>query len=83
MVYAVARSKEYLEEGYEPDLDGDFKPNMINSVVFLVEAVQQVLLRLYLVLAVVLLSVHSGTSGTRYVSYHPVPVCISVFCVFA
>lgn len=55
MVYAVARSKEYLEEGYEPDLDGDFKPNMINSVVFLVEAVQQVLLRLYLVLAVVLL----------------------------
>lgn len=43
MVYAVARSKEHLEEGYEPDLDGDFKPNMINSVVFLVGAVQQVL----------------------------------------
>lgn len=42
MVYAVARSKQYLEEGYEPDLDGDFKPNMINSVVFLVGAVQQV-----------------------------------------
>lgn len=42
MVYAVARSKEYLEEGYEPDLDGEFKPNMINSVVFLVGAVQQV-----------------------------------------
>lgn len=42
MVYAVARSKEYLEEGYEPDLDGDFKPNMTNSVVFLVVAVQQV-----------------------------------------
>ncbi|CAM9439260.1 unnamed protein product [Laminaria digitata] len=42
MVYAVARSKQYLEEGYEPDLDGDFKPNIINSVVFLVGAVQQV-----------------------------------------
>ncbi|CAB1105130.1 unnamed protein product [Ectocarpus sp. CCAP 1310/34] len=42
MVYAVARSKEHLEEGYEPDLDGEFKPNMINSVVFLVGAVQQV-----------------------------------------
>lgn len=44
MVYAVARSKDHLEEGYEPDLDGDFKPNMINSVVFLVGAVQQVCL---------------------------------------
>ncbi|CAM9374487.1 unnamed protein product, partial [Hapterophycus canaliculatus] len=42
MVYAVARSKDHLEEGYEPDLDGEFKPNMINSVVFLVGAVQQV-----------------------------------------
>lgn len=42
MVYAVARSKEHLDEDYEPDLDGDFKPNMINSVVFLVGAVQQV-----------------------------------------
>lgn len=42
MVYAVARSKEHLGEDYEPDLDGEFKPNMINSVVFLVQAVQQV-----------------------------------------
>lgn len=42
MVYAVARSKEHLAEDYEPDLDGDFQPNMINSVVFLVGAVQQV-----------------------------------------
>lgn len=38
----MARSKEHLAEDYEPDLDGDFKPNMINSVVFLVGAVQQV-----------------------------------------
>lgn len=42
MVYAVARSKEHLGDDYEPDLDGEFKPNMINSVVFLVGAVQQV-----------------------------------------
>ena len=47
MVYAVARSKEHLEEGYEPDLDGEFKPNMINSVVFLVGAVQQVRVDVY------------------------------------
>eukprot|EP00903_Cladosiphon_okamuranus_P009432 g8993.t1 len=42
MIYAVARSKDHLPEDYEPDLDGDFQPNMINSVVFLVGAVQQV-----------------------------------------
>ncbi|CAM9266079.1 unnamed protein product [Choristocarpus tenellus] len=42
MVYVVSLSKEHLPEGYEPDLDGDFQPNMINSVVFLVGAVQQV-----------------------------------------
>lgn len=42
MIYAVARSKDHLAEDYEPDLDGDFHPNMINSVVFLVGAVQQV-----------------------------------------
>lgn len=46
MVYAVARSKEHLEDDYDPDLDGEFKPNMINSVVFLVGAVQQVTLDL-------------------------------------
>ncbi|CAM9823752.1 unnamed protein product, partial [Sphacelaria rigidula] len=42
MVYAVARSKEHLDDDYHPDLDGEFAPNMINSVVFLVGAVQQV-----------------------------------------
>ncbi|CAM9859952.1 unnamed protein product, partial [Discosporangium mesarthrocarpum] len=42
MVYAVWLSKDYLPEGYDPDLEGDFQPNMINSVVFLVGAVQQV-----------------------------------------
>lgn len=42
MVYAVARSKDHLDDDYHPDLDGEFKPNMINSVVFLVGAVQQV-----------------------------------------
>ena len=42
MVYAVALSKRYLDDDYEPDLDGEFKPNVINSVVFLVRAVQQV-----------------------------------------
>lgn len=42
MVYAVVRSKEYLGDDYEPDLDGEFKPNVINSVVFLITAVQQV-----------------------------------------
>lgn len=41
-MYAVARSKQHLGDDYEPDLDGEFKPNMINSVVFLVGAVQQV-----------------------------------------
>lgn len=48
MVYAVARSKEHLDADYHPDLDGEFKPNMINSVVFLVGAVQQVLWTKYL-----------------------------------
>lgn len=42
MVYAVARSKEHLDDDYHPDLDGEFTPNTINSVVFLVGAVQQV-----------------------------------------
>ncbi|CAM9156199.1 unnamed protein product [Chrysoparadoxa australica] len=42
MMYAVAQSKLYLPEDYEPDLEGEFEPNIINSVVFLVGAVQQV-----------------------------------------
>jgi manganese-transporting P-type ATPase len=42
MMFAVAEAKKHLPEDYTPDLDGDFKPNIINAVVFLVGAVQQV-----------------------------------------
>lgn len=42
MVYAVHTAKSYLPEGYEADLDGEFKPGILNTVVFLVNMVQQV-----------------------------------------
>jgi len=42
MICAVRRAKMYLPEGHEIDLDGEFKPGIVNSVVFLVSNVQQV-----------------------------------------
>ena len=42
MMLAVRESKKHLPPGYKPDPDGEFKANVINSVVFLVSAVQQV-----------------------------------------
>ncbi len=42
MMYAVKRSKEYLPDDFDPDLEGTFKPNIINGVVFLIGSVQQV-----------------------------------------
>lgn len=42
MMLAVRESKKHLPPDYKPDPDGEFKANVINSVVFLVSAVQQV-----------------------------------------
>lgn len=42
MMYSVAQAKKHLPADYTPDLDGPFTPNLINGVVFLVEAVQMV-----------------------------------------
>eukprot|EP00559_Dactyliosolen_fragilissimus_P004534 CAMPEP_0184855366 /NCGR_PEP_ID=MMETSP0580-20130426/642_1 /TAXON_ID=1118495 /ORGANISM="Dactyliosolen fragilissimus" /LENGTH=1656 /DNA_ID=CAMNT_0027349867 /DNA_START=15 /DNA_END=4985 /DNA_ORIENTATION=- len=42
MYWAVKNAKKFLPEGYEVDLDGEFKPGIVNSVVFLVSNVQQV-----------------------------------------
>ena len=42
MMWAVAEAKRHLPEDYTPDLMGKFKPNMLNTVVFLVTAIQQV-----------------------------------------
>lgn len=42
MMMAVRESKKYLPADYKPDPDGEFKPVIVNSVVFLVSAVQQV-----------------------------------------
>jgi cation-transporting ATPase 13A1 len=42
MIWAVRKSKLHLPPGYEPDVDGKFKPGILNSVVFLVSNVQQV-----------------------------------------
>jgi len=42
MIWAVQKSKAHLPPGYEPDVDGKFKPGILNSVVFLVSNVQQV-----------------------------------------
>lgn len=42
MYLLVRQAKSYLPEDYAVDLDKEFKPNTVNSVVFLVTAVQQV-----------------------------------------
>ena len=42
MLAAVRAAKEHLPPDYEPDLDGEFHPGILNSVVFLVSNVQQV-----------------------------------------
>mmetsp|Transcript_39026 Transcript_39026/g.94360 ORF Transcript_39026/g.94360 Transcript_39026/m.94360 type:complete len:429 (+) Transcript_39026:1-1287(+) len=42
MVYAVYLAKEQLPEDHEVNLDGAFKPGILNTVVFLVSNVQQV-----------------------------------------
>ena len=42
MFIAVRAAKEHLPPDYEADLDGEFKPGILNSVVFLVSNVQQV-----------------------------------------
>ena len=42
MIWAVHRAKQYLDPDHEVDLDGEFKPGILNSVVFLVSNVQQV-----------------------------------------
>ena len=42
MVTAVYYAKKQLPPDYEPDLDGQFQPGILNTVVFLVSNVQQV-----------------------------------------
>lgn len=42
MMWATDTAKQYLEDDYKVDLDGEFKPGILNSVVFLVSNVQQV-----------------------------------------
>lgn len=42
MILAVQTAKSHLPPDYEPDLDGVFKPGILNTVVFLVSSVQQV-----------------------------------------
>ena len=42
MYWAVNSAKKHLPEDYEVELDGEFKPGLVNSVVFLVSNVQQV-----------------------------------------
>ena len=42
MMLAVRGAKEHLPPDYDADLDGEFKPGILNSVVFLVSNVQQV-----------------------------------------
>eukprot|EP01001_Neometanema_parovale_P006680 NODE_3029_length_1291_cov_130.647260_g27_i1.p1 GENE.NODE_3029_length_1291_cov_130.647260_g27_i1~~NODE_3029_length_1291_cov_130.647260_g27_i1.p1 ORF type:complete len:221 (-),score=40.23 NODE_3029_length_1291_cov_130.647260_g27_i1:180-842(-) len=42
MMYAVSCAKEHLPEDWKPAMRGEFSPNLINTVVFLVETVQQV-----------------------------------------
>jgi manganese-transporting P-type ATPase len=42
MLLAVYNAKKHLPPDYEPDLDGRFKPGILNTVVFLVSSVQQV-----------------------------------------
>jgi cation-transporting ATPase 13A1 len=38
----VKQGKTYLPEGYKVNTDGEFEPSIVNSIVFLVTAVQQV-----------------------------------------
>ncbi len=42
MMWATNTAKKYMEDDYKVDLDGEFKPGILNSVVFLVSNVQQV-----------------------------------------
>lgn len=42
MMWATNTAKQYLEDDHKIDLDGVFKPGILNSVVFLVSNVQQV-----------------------------------------
>jgi len=42
MYWATRMAKNHLPTDYETDLDGEFKPGILNSVVFLVSSVQQV-----------------------------------------
>jgi len=42
MMWATNTAKQYLEDDHKVDLDGAFKPGILNSVVFLVSNVQQV-----------------------------------------
>ena len=42
MVTAVYYAKQHLPPDYKPELDGEFKPGILNTVVFLVSNVQQV-----------------------------------------
>jgi cation-transporting ATPase 13A1 len=42
MILATQSAKSHLPPDYEPDLDGVFKPGILNTVVFLVSNVQQV-----------------------------------------
>mmetsp|Transcript_6291 Transcript_6291/g.9492 ORF Transcript_6291/g.9492 Transcript_6291/m.9492 type:complete len:1517 (+) Transcript_6291:72-4622(+) len=42
MYFLVKECKSYLPEDHVVELDSEFKPNIVNSVVFLVTAVQQV-----------------------------------------
>ena len=42
MMFALYRAKSYLPEDYKPEMDGEFKPGIVNTVVYLVSGVQQV-----------------------------------------
>lgn len=42
MHYLVHEGKKYLPEGHRVELEKEFKPSVVNSIVFLVTAVQQV-----------------------------------------
>lgn len=42
MVVAVQSAKSHLPHDYKPELDGQFSPGILNTVVFLVSSVQQV-----------------------------------------
>ncbi|EGD75693.1 hypothetical protein PTSG_07811 [Salpingoeca rosetta] len=42
MMYVVSMAKPHLPDNWEPSITGKFEPNLINSVVFLAECVQQV-----------------------------------------